>query len=349
MIGRRALLGGAAGLAAPAVPGKALSQTRSPSRPPAPYYPQGFTQRELRFPGTGDIMLAGTLVLPTVSEIRRVPGVVLVAGSGPTDRNGNNPLIPARVDVLKDIAETLATIGIASLRYDKRGLGGSAVQLPLDRQERFFSWDQFVGDVRSAHAELLRHDEIKSYATALLGHSEGGLLAIAASVAMGGQRPYALVLASTPGRPLGEIVREQIARTLPGLSSQAERIMTAIRDTGEVPPGTPPAFRSIFPAYAGDFLRAAFAFDPAPALARTDIPCLLLQGAADVQVVPMADIQPLIDSLAKRNVPGEVQVIPGVSHNLKLVAGPDDPGFAGPLAPAVASALTAWLGRLLGA
>jgi uncharacterized protein len=337
MIFRRALLGGGAALVAMAAR--------------AQYYPRGIEERQVRFDGTDGVSLAGTLALPTITEIQKVPGVVMVAGSGPTDRDGNNPLIPARVDVLKEIAQTLGRAGIASLRYDKRGVGGSAVHphQPFDRLERFFTWDQFVGDVQAAHAELLRHDEIKPYATALLGHSEGGLLAIAASVAMGKRRPYGLVLASTPGRPLGEIVREQIARTAPALKAPADRIIAAIQKTGRVPSDGPPAAQAIFPSYAGAFLKAAFAFDPAAALAQTDVPCLLVQGAADTQVVPLDDIQPLLDTLAKRNAPGEAFIAPRVSHNLKLTTGPDDPGFAGPLAPAVSAKLVTWLGRLLGA
>ncbi len=337
MIGRRWLLSAAATLTATAAR--------------AQYFPRGLKEREVRFAGTGDVTLAGTLVLPSISEIQRVPGVVLVAGSGPTDRDGNNPLIPVRVDLLKMIAEALGRAGIATLRYDKRGIGGSAVRPrhAFDQQERFFAWDQFVGDVQEAHAELLRHDEIKPYATGLFGHSEGGLLSIAASVAMGKRRPYGLVLASTPGRPLAEIVRAQIARNLPQLSASAERIMEAIRDTGQVPPNVPPAFRSVFPSYAGAFLQAAFAFDPARALAQTDVPCLLLQGGADIQVVPMGDIQPLIDTLGTRNAPGEAFIAPKVSHNLKPVSAPDDPGFAGPLASSIEVKLVNWLRHLLGA
>jgi uncharacterized protein len=166
---------------------------------------------------------------------------------------------------------------------------------------------------------------------------------------MGRKRPYGLVLASTPGRPLGQIVRQQIARTAPALSGPADRIMQAIRETGQVPPNGPPAFRAIFPDYAGTFLQAAFAFDPAVALAQTDIPCLLVHGAADVQVMAMGDIQPLIDALRRRQGPGEVLLAPEVSHNLKLVSGPDDPGFAGPLAPAISLKLTGWLRHLLAA
>lgn len=337
MIGRRGVLGGAALLAA--APVRAQQ-----------YFPQGIFERTLNFTSADGTVLAGTLTLPWVTETRRVPGVVLIAGSGPTDRDGNNPLIPARVDLLKEIAHLLGRAGIGTLRYDKRGLGQSTPRPEsLDEQKRFFTWDKLAGDVEAAHAELLRHDEIKSYATALLGHSEGGLLALAATVAMGPKRPYGLVLASTPGRPLGQIVREQIRRNAPGLAASANHIMDAIRETGEVPAGGPPAIHAIFPDYAGTFLRSAFAFDPAQALGETDAPCLLLQGAADSQVVAMEDIQPLVDMLGKRRGSGEAFVVPEVSHNLKRITGPGDPGFTGPVAPAIATRLTSWLGRLLGA
>ena len=66
--------------------------------------------------------------------------------------------------------------------------------------KRFVAWDNFVSDVVAAHAELQRHDEIKTYATALLGHSEGGLLALAAIPRITKNKPHALVLAATPGR-----------------------------------------------------------------------------------------------------------------------------------------------------
>ena len=63
----------------------------------------------------------------------------------------------------------------------------------------------------------------------------------------------------------------------------------------------------------------------------------------------MAEIQPLVDALAKRNKPGEVLVAPAVSHNLKPVTSAADPGFVGPLAPAIADKLSSWLRHVLGA
>jgi pimeloyl-ACP methyl ester carboxylesterase len=335
---RRALLASAAALFAP----PAAAQK---------FYATGTMQRSLRFKGSGGVELDATLLLPMISELQKVPGVVLLGGSGPTDRNGNNSLVPARIDLLKQIAELLARNGIASLRYDKRGVAASASGTPngLEAQERFFAWDNYVGDLVAAHAELLRHDEIKAYATALLGHSEGGLLSLAAAATMGKRAPYALVLASTPGRPLIDIVRAQIARGGPQYSAEAERVMTAILDTGHVPADTQPELRLIFPAYGGPFFRGALPFDPAEAVASIDTACLLLHGAADTQIVPMAEFQPLFDALARRNKPGEALVVPAASHNLKSVTWPGDPGFAGPIAPMIADKLVSWLRHVLGA
>ena len=349
MIRRRALL--AAGILAP---GAAWAQKRTqPSPTESGWYARGKTkERPVQFAGRGGVTLAGTLLMPLFSEIQYVPGIVLVAGSGPTDRNGNNPLAPERIDLLKDIAELLARNGIASLRYDKRGIGQSTPRPrgSLEEQEAFFAWDNFVGDVEAAHAELLRHDEIKPYATALLGHSEGGLLALAASRSLGAKKLHALVLAATPGRKLEDILRAQIARGAPpALRLPTDRAIAAILETGRVPNNLPPELQLLFPIYAGPFLQSLLSFDPATVLAESRMACLLVQGGADRQVVPMEDVQPLIDALRSRNVSGEAVVIPQVSHNLKTVADPLDPGFGGPLSPAVAETLLKWLVAALGA
>ncbi len=313
------------------------------------WYASGTKERTVRFAGAGGVALSGTLLLPLVSEVQYVPGVVLIAGSGPTDRDGNNPLVPARIDTLRLIAERLAEARIATLRYDKRGIGASTpTPRTLEEQERFFTWQNLVGDVQGAQAELLRHDEIKPYATALLGHSEGGGMALAAA-ATARTRPHAIVLASTPGLTLEEIIRRQLARSHPTLVDDADKAMAAIRRTGRVPPDVSPQLAGLFPAYVGPYLKGALAFDPAQALAQLHIACLLVHGGADRQVVPLGDIQPMLDVMARRTGTGEVVVAPGVSHNLKQVFSPTDPGFTGPLAPSIADKLATWLASVLGA
>jgi alpha-beta hydrolase superfamily lysophospholipase len=337
---RRALL--AAGLALPA-----MAEAQSPWKG---YYARGTRQRAVRFAGDDGTMLAGTLLLPVWSELQRVPGLVLVAGSGPTDRNGNNPLVPARIDTLRLIAERLAETGIATLRYDKRGIGASTPMpaAPAER-ERFCAWDRFVGDVGAAHRELVKHDEIKRYATGLLGHSEGGLLVLAAAPTISEHKPHGLVLAATPGRPYGDILRRQLQRAAPSLVGGLERVLSEIRTSGRPPARLPTELQPLFPAYIGPFLQGALAFDPAAALAASPLACLLVHGGADQQIVPMDDIQPLIDALGNRSAGGEAVVAAGVSHNLKTVTWPGDPGFAGPLAPAIADNLAAWLRAVMGA
>lgn len=337
MIGRRALL--AAGALLPAA---AQAQR---------FHETGSKQRIVRFAGAAGVTLEGTLTLPFRSELEYVPGVVLIAGSGPTDRDGNNSYAPGRIGLLSQLAHIVAEAGIASLRYDKRGVGASTPRPrgSLVEQERFFAWAHFVGDVQAAHAELLRHDEIKGFTTGLVGHSEGGLLAIAAARAMGAKRPHALGLLATPGRPLRDIVRSQMTRNAPAFLAEAERVMAAIAASGRVPGGLSPDLRPVFPAYAGPFLRDALAFDPAAELARLDNPCLMLQGAADKQVVAMDDVQPLFDALAQRAVSGEALVAPGTSHNFKAVSSPFDHGFGGPVVPVIAAKLAGWLAAVLGA
>lgn len=329
----------------------ALAPLGAQAQPRPRFYTKGTRQRAIRFAGSEGATLAGTLLLPIWSELEKVPGVVLVPGSGPTDRDGNNTLVASRIDLLKQIAELLAEAGIASLRYDKRGIGAST-QKPdgsIAELESFFSWANFVGDVAAAHAELVKHDEIKSYATALLGHSEGGLLVLAAAPTIKRNPPHGFVLVATPGRRLGEIVRAQVGRGAPSLSAAVDRTIAAIELTGRVPTGLPPELGALFPPYAGPFLQRLLAFDPAQALAASRLPCLVLQGAADRQIVPMEDVQPLIDALGKRDAPGEAVVIPAVSHNLKLAQWPTDAGFAGPIAPNAAAKLSSWMKQLLGA
>jgi pimeloyl-ACP methyl ester carboxylesterase len=339
-IGRRTVVAG----------GLSLPSAAAAQSPWKGYYAKGTRQRAVRFAADDGTMLAGTLLLPAWSELQRVPGFVLVAGSGPTDRNGNNPLVPARIDTLRLIAERLAEAGFGTLRYDKRGIGAST-QMPatLADQERFTAWDKFVGDVRAAHAELLKHDEIKRYATGLLGHSEGGLLILAAAPTISQNKPHVMVLAATPGRPYGEILRRQLQRAAPSLIDGVERALDAIRNNGRPPAGLPAELQSLFPAYIGPFLQGAMAFDPAAGLAASPLGCLLLHGGADQQIVPMDDIQPLIDALGNRSAGGEAVVVAGVSHNLKAVTGPNDPGFTGPLAPAIADKLATWSRAALGA
>ncbi len=145
--------------------------------------------------------LKGAMLLPPLAIGR--PAVVVIPGSGPTDRDGNSPM-GIEAGYLKMLAGALAERDIASIRVDKRGMFSSKGQFadPND-----VSFDDYAGDAR-AWLQAAR-ERTGAGCAWLLGHSEGGLVALIAAQAAGPDL-CGLVLVSTPGRPLGEILREQL-------------------------------------------------------------------------------------------------------------------------------------------
>lgn len=343
------------------------------------------SQREVIYPGATGVTLAGTLVIPAHKQGTRVPGVVIVAGSGPTDRNGNQPG-GFTTDLYSQIADQLAQQGIASLRYDKRGIGGST-QLPLPKipeqptpaelkaMQDFVAWDNFVGDARATLKYLQQQPEIDPARTALIGHSEGSI--IVGQVAALGQGlahpPAALVLISAPGRPIDVILREQIAHqleqqpTLPAafVLSKYDEIIASLKQTGmpsaaafqdlkansQVPAQLTQNLMALFPPYLDEFWQGELQVDPAATIKHYPGPVLVLQGAKDIQVFATEDT-PLLDSALKSRTPEDHQIVivPNASHNMKFVQDPaTDPGITGPLVPAFTHTLRTWLSGKLSA
>ncbi len=151
---------------------------------------------------TGTIF--GTLEVPAGRG--PFPLVVIIAGSGPTDRNGNSPMLPGKNNSLELLAEGLRDRGIASVRYDKRGIAESAKAIVSEADLRF---DMYADD--AAAWVKLRNDPRFSTIT-IVGHSEGSLLGMLAA-----QRSPtdAYVSIDGAGRPADQVLREQLAKQLP--------------------------------------------------------------------------------------------------------------------------------------
>jgi hypothetical protein len=313
--------------------------------------------RTVTFPGAGGTSLAGTLLLPEGKPGTKFPALVLVPGSGPTDRDGNQA--PTLVtDLLKDIAVDLAKHGIASLRYDKRGMHANVGELPKDRAQygEFFSWENFVDDVAAAYEFVRQQPEIAADRVGILGHSEGGVLALAVGekLAATPARPAVLVLLSTPGRSLDAVIHDQLVRLLVKQKATPEqtkyfldenaRVVQAIKDTGKVPSDVPAGLQALYPAYIGKFLQSNFATDPSKLAARIKGPVLVIAGEQDVQVSPERDAKPVDVGLASRAADDhKLLVVAGASHNLKPVKDNTEPGFAGEISPAVLLELREWI------
>ena len=159
--------------------------------------------------------VAGTLRLPAGAD--KAPAVLIIAGSGPTDRDGNIAMLPDHNDSLKMLAEALAQSGFASVRYDKRGIGESRAAAPDESQLRF---DTYVTDAAAWIARLKADPRFSS--VAVIGHSEGALIGMLAAERAGASAYVSLAgVADTPG----VVLRKQMAGKLPPpIAADNERI-----------------------------------------------------------------------------------------------------------------------------
>jgi pimeloyl-ACP methyl ester carboxylesterase len=322
---------------------------------PAAQALEGVTNQQVSFTSNDGSVLAGTLTLPA-STTDKLPALVLLQGSGPTNRDGNQPPV-LRTDLLRQIAEGLALRGIATLRYDKRGMHANAAGRPANPEDyaRYFSWGHFVDDAYGAYAFLRAQPSIDLNKTGLFGHSEGGLIALDLGTRLPeAERPRMLILAATPGRRIDAIVRDQLNRSLTeakakpnerrAFLAENDRIVLAIRDTGTVPQKVPAALSGLYPSYSGPFLQAQLKLDPAELAQRYNGPVLLLQGDADIQVSAERDALALDRALQKRgNDDHALVLLPRTSHNLKPLQGDKDPGFEGEIDPTLTDRIATWL------
>lgn len=230
--------------------------------------------------------LSGTMVHPT----NDAPTVLMIPGSGPTDRDGNNPQ-GVRAAPYRLLAEGLAGHGIGSVRIDKRGMFGS--QAAVD-DPNGVTIDDYVRDT-SAWIEVIR-SRTGAERVWLLGHSEGGLVALAAAAVL--ENVAGLILVATPGRPLGDILKEQLR------ANQATAPLIAAADyvIDELSAGRrineakiPPELAPLFSAKVQGFLISVFSLDPADLARKIDKPILIVQGQSDIQV-PIAHAERLKDA-----------------------------------------------------
>lgn len=248
--------------------------------------------------------LYGTELLPDGDG--RVPVVLLHAGSGPTDRDGNSKLLPGPNDSLRMVAEALAKRGIASVRYDKRAIGASALPVWKEQDLRL---DDYIGDA-AAWLRKLRADPRFSRVV-MAGHSEGAQIAAEACKQAATD---ACVLIAGAGHPLDEILRDQLKTKLPPpLFDQSERILAALKQ-GKTVDDVPPGLMMLYHASVQPYLISSLRHDPRAAVAALAMPVLILQGTSDIQV-QTSEAQALAAAAPR----ARLEVIEGMNHVLKMV------------------------------
>jgi dienelactone hydrolase len=293
----------------------------------APYRAEEVTVRT-----PSGVTLTGTLTLPTGAR-GRVPAVLLLTGSGAQDRDQHTPAL-ARWRPFRQIADTLSRRGIAVLRLDDRGVGGSEGSVsstPLT---------VFADDARAALAWLRARPEVDPRRVGIVGHSEGGYVGPMAAVDERELRALALIAApARTGRQLVEYQQRFALESDTSLASQVDSLLPlAAAQTDSM-------------AAASAWFRSLLEHDPLPVARRLRVPVLVLQGETDRQV-PASEADALAAAIrAGGNRDVSVRRLPGINH--LLVRDPDGHprGYAAlpdmDVAPEVLGTLADWLAAKL--
>jgi uncharacterized protein len=323
--------------------------------------PTDVRSEEITF-AVGDRKVPGTLVHPSHAG---GPGVVLMAGSGPTDRDWNSPLIPGKNGSAKLLAEALAKRGIAVLRFDKAAVGGN--KLAIDK----VTFDAYRDEGRAALAFMRTQPDVDAHHLFIAGHSEGGLHALRVALDEGDQIA-GLVLLSSAGRRLVDVLMTQLERqletALPKDAAQKEiaSLHKALDDFIAGKPVDPKAASSLPPVQkliAGllapvqtKLIRDMFAFDPIAAVTTVKAPIFVFNGGKDIQVDPELDAKRLDAALRTAHHDVTLFIAPDADHVLKHETrtladiranlGALDYNGDRPLDPATVDAIASWIAKL---
>jgi len=246
---------------------------------------------------TGD--LEGTLMMPESNSSKTV--AFIIAGSGPTDRDGNNPAM--KNNSLKMLAAELNKNGIASLRYDKRGIGRSQNAGLKEADLRF---ENYVNDAKAWIIYLKK--ELKFNNIIVIGHSEGSLIGM---IACQDKNASKFVSIAGAGQSADKIIREQIKSQPPSMIIQVNSILDDLAK-GKTVENIPPALISLFRISVQPYLISWIKYDPQKEIAKLKIPVMIVQGTTDIQI-GLEDANRLIKALPK----AKLVVIEGMNHIMK--------------------------------
>ncbi len=301
------------------------------------------TEREVTFP-SGSLQLAGSLRLPDSAQ--PCPAVLLIAGSGKVDRDENAP--KARLNVLREIAVALSEQGIASLRFDKRGIGASQG----DYWETGF-FDNVTG-AGAALSFLQSQPEVRSEKVFLLGHSEGAL--ISTRLAATGAQLAGVILLAGPAQNGEQVLVWQSAQIIKGMQGFNKWIIDLFhidtrkaqqKQLDKLKRSTKNVMRiQLVAKLNAKWFREFMAYDPAGDLPKIQAPVLAITGSKDIQVDP-ADLERMAGLVRSEFEP---HLVPDLTHLLR--SEPGQPSLstykqqiAQPVDSRVLQIISEWLGR----
>jgi len=260
----------------------------------------GFTESELTLKtSTGNIF--GTLTVP--KNATTSPVVLIIAGSGPTDRDCNSAS-GIQTNSYKMLSEGFAKNSISTLRFDKRGVGKSSAAMSSESDLRFETYIKDVVDWIS----LLKSDKQFSKVI-VLGHSEGSLIGI---IAAEKTKIAGLISIAGAGRSADKILQEQLKTQLPPqIMIESNKILESMK-IGQTVAKVNPSLASMYRPSIQPYMISWIKYEPAQEIKKLKVPILIIQGTTDLQV-PVNDAKLL--STAKPDA--KLEIIDNMNHVLK--------------------------------
>jgi pimeloyl-ACP methyl ester carboxylesterase len=244
----------------------------------------------------------GTFTLP--KDISgKLPVVLIIAGSGPTDRDGNSPKLDLETNAYKYLAWGLAKQGIASLRYDKRMVGESVTS----NKEADLRFEDYVDDAVQIIQMLAADDRFSK--VIVLGHSEGSLVGM---LACRDQPVKGMISVAGAGQPADKVVTEQLKATQSTFVQEKFKALLDSMRKGKTVEDVDPSLWSIARPSVQRYLMSWFHYDPIRIIKMLKMPILIIQGNTDLQV-STADA----DKLKKAKSDATEIIIPNMNHILK--------------------------------
>ena len=260
-----------------------------------------YTETEISIP-TNSIKINGTLITPQTSE--KSPLVIIIPGSGPTDRDGNSTM--TKNNSLKFLAEALANKDIASFRFDK-----SVLSYKKEDSEKInaLTFETFINEAKSI---INYFKNTKTYSKIVVaGHSQGSLVGIIAS----NNLVDAFISLEGAGRSLDEIFVEQIELQAPFLKEDTQKIVAELKKGNTVEEFNP-MLSSLFNKQVQPFLISWMKYNPEDEIAKLNIPILIINGSKDIQVKNL-DAE-LLHKAAKNS---ELFIVENMNHIFKEIKG----------------------------
>ena len=243
----------------------------------------------------------GALTTPVAAS--HTPVALIIAGSGPTDRDGNN--VKMKNNSLKILSEELAKRGIASLRYDKRGIAESK---DAGKSEANLRFDDYIADA-AGWIEMLKKDKRFSKVI-VIGHSEGSLIGMVAAA-----KADKFVSIAGAGRSADQVIKQQLSAQPKEVQDISFPIIDSLR-AGKTVADAPAMLYALFRPSVQPYMISWFRYDPAVEVKKLSIPALIVQGTNDIQVsVEDAKL------LSAANPKATLLLIENMNHILRIVPG----------------------------